>query len=120
MKRRGFPGGSASTYTLCCHFGNIVEVRIVSEKALRNFVSKHSDAAASLAGWRTIVRRADRKNGVDVTATFSNSDQVGEKTIFNIAQNRYRLIAFISFRARKVFIKAILTHKEYEKGDFTK
>jgi mRNA interferase HigB len=95
-------------------------VRIVSEKALREFAAKHSDASAALAIWKTIVRRADWKSSADVKATFSDSDRVGETTVFNIALNRYRLIAFIGFRGRKVFIKAILTHKEYEKGEWKK
>jgi mRNA interferase HigB len=48
--------------------------------------------------------------------SFSNSDLVGEKTVFNISLNRDRLIAFISFRCQIVYIKAILTHREYDKG----
>jgi mRNA interferase HigB len=93
-------------------------LRIISEKALRAFAAKHNDASAALNIWRTIVRNAEWKSNVDVKATFSNSDLVGEKTVFNIALNRYRLIAFISFRGRKIFIKAILTHKEYDKGEW--
>ena len=40
----------------------------------------------------------------------------GEKTVFNIAKNRFRLIAFVSFRTGIVYIKEILSHKEYDKG----
>ncbi len=92
----------------------------MSEKALREFGNKHSDAVASLAAWKRIVRRADWKSGADVKLTFPNADLVGEKTVFNIAQNRYRLIAFVSFRYRSIFVKAILTHKEYDKGEWKK
>jgi mRNA interferase HigB len=95
-------------------------VRIISVKALREFAAKHSDAAAALAVWRTIVRQADWKSSADVKATFSNSDLVGEETVFNIARNRYRMIAYVSFRGGKVFVKAILTHKEYDQGAWKK
>ena len=91
-------------------------MRIVSEKALREIAAKHSDAGAALAIWRTIVRRADWKSSADVKATFSNSDLVAGRTVFNIAANRYWLIAYIAFRGRKVFVKAILTHREYDQG----
>lgn len=52
--------------------------------------------------------------------TLSNSDLVGDKTVFDIAQNRYRLIAFISFRRQALYIKAILSHKVYDKGEWKK
>ena len=95
-------------------------MRIISEKALREFAAENRDAAAALNVWKTIVRRADWKTSSDVKATFSSSDAVGDKTVFNIAFNRYRLIAFIAFRARKVFVKGIMTHREYDKGDWKK
>jgi mRNA interferase HigB len=87
-------------------------LRIISEKTLRDFAAEYSDAGAALNVWKTIVRNAVWRSNLDVKGTFSSSDLVGEKTVFNIASNRYRLIAFISFRGRKIFIKAILTHKE--------
>ena len=93
-------------------------MRIISEKALREFWRKHPDAAASLLVWRSIVRKADWRGGADVRATFSNADTVGDKTVFDIAGNRYRLIAFINFPARRLYIKGIMGHKEYDKGDW--
>ena len=71
---------------------------------------------AALNGWKRVVRAARWKSSADVKSTFPDSDRVGEKTVFNIAGNRYRLIAFIGFRWQAVFVKAILTHKEYDKG----
>jgi mRNA interferase HigB len=91
-------------------------LRIVSEKVLREFGAKRSDSLASLMAWKTIVRRASWKSSDDVKKTFRDSDRVDEKTVFNIARNRYRLIAFISFTRQIVYVKAILTHKEYDKG----
>jgi mRNA interferase HigB len=37
-------------------------------------------------------------------------------TVFNVGGNNYRLIAYIDYRYRKVFIRAILTHAEYNRG----
>jgi mRNA interferase HigB len=90
-------------------------VRIISKKAIREFGKKYSDAVASLTEWQRIVVTAKWDTTADVKATFRNADFVGDKTVFNIALNRYRLIAFIAFRARVVYIRAILTHKEYDK-----
>jgi len=90
-------------------------LRVISRKAIREFGRKHSDAPASLAIRVREVEGADWKNTADLKATFKDADLVGDKVVFNIAQNRYRLIAWVSYTTHKVFIKAILTHKEYDK-----
>jgi mRNA interferase HigB len=95
-------------------------MRIISEKAIRDFCRKYPDALASLAHWRRVVRGADWKSSAEVRATFASADLVGDKTVFDIAQNRYRLIAFVSFRRQAVYIKSILSHKAYDKGEWKK
>lgn len=95
-------------------------MRIVSERAIREFAGRYADAAASLEHWRRVVRGAAWKSGAEVQATLPDADQVGDKTVFNIARNRYRLIAWISFRRQAVYVKGILTHREYDKGEWKK
>lgn len=41
---------------------------------------------------------------------------MADKTIFDIGGNKFRLIAYVHYRAQIVFIKQILTHQEYSKG----
>jgi len=43
---------------------------------------------------------------------------VGDQTVFNIGGNKFRLIARIEYGAKVVFIQYILTHKEYDRGDW--
>ena len=47
---------------------------------------------------------------------FSAIDKVGELTVFDIGGNKYRLIAHIRFEKQIIYIKAVLTHREYDKG----
>jgi mRNA interferase HigB len=47
---------------------------------------------------------------------FPTADKVGKLTVFNIGGNKARLIAAIHYNRRKVYIRAILTHKEYDEG----
>ncbi len=91
-------------------------MRIISERRIKEFGDKYSDASLALANWMRAVRAAKWVNQAAVKAHFFDSDLVGEKTVFNIANNRYRMIAFISFRTQIVYIKQILSHKEYDKG----
>ena len=46
--------------------------------------------------------------------TFPQADQVGNLTVFNISGNNYRLITLIDYRYQKVFVRAVLTHSEYD------
>ena len=48
----------------------------------------------------------------------ADSDLVGERTVFHIAKNLYRLIVFISFRTQIVSIMEILAHRDYDKGEW--
>jgi mRNA interferase HigB len=36
--------------------------------------------------------------------------------VFNIGGNKVRLIAAIHYNRRKVYVRAILTHNEYDEG----
>jgi mRNA interferase HigB len=95
-------------------------VRVISRKAIREFTKKYSDAVAALAIWYKIVTNASWQNPAELRASFPDADFVGDKVVFNIAQNRYRLIAWVAYRAHMVLVKAILTHREYDKGNWKK
>ncbi|TGN19095.1 type II toxin-antitoxin system HigB family toxin [Leptospira idonii] len=56
----------------------------------------------------------------DLRKVFNSVDQVGKFTVFNISGNHFRLIAAIHFNRKKVFIRHILTHSEYDKGKWKK
>lgn len=43
---------------------------------------------------------------------------LGKLTVFNIGGNKYRLIAAIHFNRQKVYVRNVLTHKEYDQGDW--
>ena len=93
-------------------------MRIISERRVRDFGEKYSDARLALANWQRAVRAARWRTQADVRAHFNDSDLVGEKTVFNIAKNRYRLVAYINFGAQIVYIKEILSQREYSKGQW--
>jgi mRNA interferase HigB len=76
----------------------------------------HAEASASLDAWYRIARKAAWKSLADVRITWSSADIFGECTIFNIKGNKYRLIAWINYRTKKIFIRHVLTHAEYTKG----
>lgn len=40
----------------------------------------------------------------------------GGRYVFNIGGNKYRLVAAIAFQLGLMWVKAVLTHSEYDKG----
>ena len=51
--------------------------------------------------------------------TLPTADYAGKQyTIFNIKGNSYRLIVKIEYRFQMIYIKHVLTHTEYDKGNW--
>jgi mRNA interferase HigB len=57
-------------------------------------------------------------NFAELKAFFPSADQVANKTVFNIGGNKYRLIAAFHYNRGRVYIRAILTHREYDRGNW--
>ena len=88
---------------------------MISRKAIVGFGRVHRDAEAPLDAWYRTVLRARWRNLAQNRKDFPHADAVGERTVFNIGGNKYRLIARVNYRTQKVFILAALTHSEYDK-----
>lgn len=95
-------------------------MRVVSRKAIRNAVAKHTEWNASLNAWYKVTKNADWKNFADVRNSWKNSDVVGSFVVFDISHNRCRLIATIKYKWRMVYIRSILSHTEYDEKEWLK
>jgi mRNA interferase HigB len=91
-------------------------VHVISRKALQEFWEQHPDSKTALARWFQIVRRTNFKDFASLRRTFPTADLVDRFTVFNIAGNKYRLVASIHFNRGKIYIRHVLTHREYDKG----
>ena len=93
-------------------------MQLISNKALRDFAKIHPDADVPLRAFRSKVEIGQFANFAALWATFMGVDKVGERFIFSIGGNKYRLIASIAFSVQSLWVKAVLTHAEYDKGDW--
>jgi mRNA interferase HigB len=96
-------------------------MRVISLKPLREFWERHPDAEQPLRLWFKVALKAEWRNLRDVRQTFAHADGVRTDqdevlTVFNIAGNKYRLIARIRYDYKLVTVRAILTHAEYSRG----
>ncbi|MDZ4342987.1 MAG: type II toxin-antitoxin system HigB family toxin, partial [Candidatus Binatia bacterium] len=68
------------------------------------------------ARWYSLAKHNDFSNFAELRARFSSADQVGKLTVFNIGGNRVRLIAAIHYNRKKIYIRAVLTHADYDEA----
>jgi mRNA interferase HigB len=96
-------------------------VNVVSKRGLSIALKgKSSDISEEVANWFKTATAARWDNFQDVRLSFPDADQVGQVLVFNIRHNRYRLIATVFYPARTIYIKALLTHKEYDREEWKK
>jgi len=91
-------------------------MHVISLKRIREFVSIRRDAKSALDAWFKIANKASWQNLAELRQVYPSADLVGRYTVFNIAGNKYRLIARIVYRSQTIFIVRIMTHEEYDLG----
>jgi mRNA interferase HigB len=93
-------------------------VHIITRRALVQFWEKHPDSRTALERWYKIVYKTDFSSFIELRKAFPSADKVDRFIIFNIGGNKYRLIVSIHFNRGKVYVRHVLTHAEYDKGDW--
>ena len=93
-------------------------MRIIAVGTLREFWSQpgRRDAEQPLRTWVRVVRAADWSRPNDVNQVFRSADLLGdERAVFDIGGNKYRLVAAIHYRGKRIYIRFIGAHSDYDK-----
>jgi len=96
-------------------------VHIVTRRHLKDAAASYPDAAREIKAWSAIIDAVRWHNFTEVLGTFTDADSVDGFVIFNVRQNRYRLITIIHYAKSSklqkteghVYVRSFLTHKEY-------
>jgi mRNA interferase HigB len=91
-------------------------MRVIARRTLKDFWEDgHSDAEQPLKAWFAEVSRAAWSSMADVKALFRHASVIdSERVVFNIAGNKYRLVAKVWFAGQAVWVKFVGTHREYD------
>ena len=93
-------------------------MRVVTPKKLREYSIDNAQARIPLLNWYDIVIKANWENLSDIKQDFRTVDYVGNnRYVFNIKGNDYRIVVIIIFISKKVYIRFIGKHDDYEKID---
>lgn len=95
-------------------------MRVISPKRLQEFWERHPDAAGTLKAWLEVTKKATWRTLAEVRSTYPHADSVKvdsgrTTTVFNLAGNRYRLIAAIHYNTGSVYVLRVFTHVEYDR-----
>ncbi len=95
-------------------------MRIVSIKTLKEFWDQYPDARANLQSWKQKMEKSVYSSPQEITTDFREADFVGNtRIVFNIAKNKYRMVAAFRYDKQICWIKFIGTHAQYDKIDVT-
>ena len=93
-------------------------MRILARSTLRDFWEQNHDAETGLRTWFTKIKKAEYKAPAEIIKDFKGADYVNGYIVFNIAKNKYRLVAAFRHDTQICYIHFIGTHTEYDKIDF--
>ena len=91
----------------------------IALRALKQFWRLHPQAEIPLRAWYGVASQADWSRPQDIKDDFGATvDFVADnRVIFDIAGNKYRLIVHVSYRYKRMLVKFIGTHKDYDRID---
>ena len=90
-------------------------MHVIAKPALISFWTRYPDSERPLRVWYEVMEREIFSDFNELRQTFASADYVDGLTVFNIGGNKYRLIASINYNRRKVYIRNVLTHTEYDR-----
>ena len=94
-------------------------MRVFSLSTLRTCWESHSDVAGvkgAAQAWYRHTCKADWASPAQVKADFGNASILQDgRVVFNLAGNRYRLVVWINYAHRAVYIRFIGTHAAYDR-----
>ncbi len=94
-------------------------MQVLSKRTLREFWLKHPAARRPLEAWHKIVSKAGWSGPSAIKDAFGTTiDFVGDnRVIFDIGGNKFRLVAHVAYGFKRVLVKFVGTHKEYDDID---
>jgi mRNA interferase HigB len=91
-------------------------MHVITRKRLNEFTARYPETRSGLEHWYREMKRRNFASLAELRSVFPAADQVGKLTVFNIGGNKARLVAAIHYNRRRVYIRAVLTHAEYDAG----
>lgn len=93
---------------------------IIAWRTLRDFAKQEQNKSAikPLTAWRRMMETSDFADPHELKRVFPKVTILKDgRAVFNIGGNKYRLVTWIAYKVRTVYVKWIGTHEDYDKLD---
>lgn len=95
-------------------------MRVISKRPLREFWTLHPESRPLFEDWFRKASRVEASSFPTLRQTFGSADYVDGYTIFDVGGNRYRIAAVIHYDKRRLYIRQVMTHAEYDRNTWRK
>jgi len=94
-------------------------MQVIALRTLRQFWERHAQAEGPIRAWYALATRSDWKGPADVKRQFGATvDFVGDnRLVFDLGGNKYRLVVHVAYAYKRVLVKFVGTHAEYDRID---
>lgn len=96
-------------------------MRVIALSKLRSFWEQnpaYADAREPTLAWYRHAVQADWSSPTEVKAAFGHASILKDgRVVFNLAGNKYRLVVWINYPYRVLYIRFIGTHAQYDRID---
>ncbi len=93
-------------------------MRVIALGTLKAFLGSdaaHADAREPVMAWYRQVHAADWATPAEVKRDVRTASILKDgRAVFNVAGNKYRIVAWINYPYRVVYIRFIGTHRQYD------
>lgn len=90
-------------------------MRVIALSTLRDFWVKHPDALEPLNAWYAIASRVHWSSPANLKAAYRQASFLaGNRVVFNIKGNDYRLVVAMHYNRQIAYIRFVGTHRQYD------
>jgi len=97
------------------------QVRVIALSTIKAFLDRGAsvaDAREPLMAWFRQVKQADWAKPSDIKRDIRSVSILRDgRAVFNIAGNKYRIVVWINYPYRVVYIRFVGTHRQYDSID---
>ncbi len=93
-------------------------MRVIAIKKLQEFGERHTDSRQPLLAWYNEVKKENWDTPNDVKLRYPSASILrGNRVVFNIKGNKYRLVVEVNYSKQVVYVKFVGSHQQYNNID---
>lgn len=91
-------------------------MKIIGKDVLDELKKSHADVRSQVDSWFAEVEAVDWSTSSDIKQRYASASFLsGNRVVFNLKGNRYRLLVTVAYKTKIVLVKKAGTHEEYMK-----